>query len=793
MIGSRLGHYRIVGAIGAGGMGEVWEARDERLGRTVALKLLPAARTADDAARARLLEEARTASALNHPNICTIHEVGEAGGLAYIAMERVSGRPLTALVATGALAAEDVVRIGREIADALAHAHEHGVIHRDLKCANVMITAEGRAKVLDFGIAKRIDGAGRGPGSPDPNRTPTGVLVGTPFATAPEALRGEPADARSDLWSLGVLLYELASGEPPFRAKTEIELAAAVLHEAPAPLPARVPAALAALILRLLAKDPTQRYQSGGEVRAALETLAHGAPAGGSQPRHPPGVPARVWLGLALLVAASGALWMLNPFDWRGAVRHGVGGGRIRALAVLPLDDFSKDPEQEYFADGMTEAIITQLAQIQALKVSSRTSAMAYKGARKPLRRIAEELGVDAVVEGSVARAGDRVRVTAQLIEAATDKHLWAASYDRETKDVLVLQDEVARDIAREIRVQLTPAERARFAAHRAVNPEAYDLYLKGRYHLHRVTREDMMLAIELFRRAAALDPGDARPLSGIADAYTLLAGVLTAMPGAEAWPRVREHAERALALDPELAEAHASMGAGLWLGDWDWAGAEREFRRSIELNPGYAPAREALGLMLVSGGRTEEGLVETRRSCTLDPLSLLTGTNAMYAYYYARRWDDLLAQGERVMRIEPGFPRAAGILRHMHEWRGDLRAALSYYERSQGPDTLGRLPVSRVRAAFERSGARGYWEAERESARLRGLERTYPMWAAVPEAQLGRRDEAFRLLDLGLAGHESNMAFVRVEPLLDPLRDDPRFGALLARMGLARQGGGAK
>jgi len=446
---------------------------------------------------------------------------------------------------------------------------------------------------------------------------------------------------------------------------------------------------------------------------------------------------------------------------------------------------YSKDPEQDYFADGVTEALITRLAQVQALRVISRTSAMAYKGARKPLRQIAGELGVDAVVEGSVMRSGDRVRITAQLIASATDEHLWADQYDRELKDVLALQDEVAGDIVRQIRVRLSPVERSRLSSHRAVNPEAYELYLRGRFHLHRLGREDLLRAVDLFREACALDSTDARPYSGSADAYTLLTSVVGAIPPREGWPRVREFARKALARDPDLAEAHTSMGAMLWLGDWNWAGAERELRRALELNPGYAVAREALGLLLVAEGRTDEGLAAIRRASALDPLSLLTGSNALYAYYYTRRWDDAIAEAERLLRIEPRFSRAHTVLRHLYEAKGDYAAALRHHEQRLVLEGHGGEMIGRLRAGFARGGTRGYWEVERALAREQGHDETYPLWAAAPEAQLGHRDEALRLIARAIEVRQTDVVFVGSEPLFDSLRGDPRFAAILKSVGL--------
>ncbi|TMQ64185.1 MAG: hypothetical protein E6K78_09645 [Candidatus Eisenbacteria bacterium] len=630
MIGHTFAHYRIEEEIGAGGMGLLYRAHDLTLGRDVALKVLAPAVQADEAARSRLVREAQTASALSHPYICTVFEVGQADGRVYIAMELVAGRSLQQMLSDGPLDPASAIRYGGQVAEALAHAHERGVIHRDLKSANVMITPEGRAKVLDFGLARRtapaVAAGTAAAGSiaatlESPVRlTAEGMLMGTPYAIAPELLRGAEADARSDVWALGVLLHEVVSGRAPFAGETVFELSAAILHQPPSALPHQVSPGLASVIGRCLAKEPSQRYQRASEVHAALEAL-------GSSDRLPSPVevgakpsPGRFRAGRALVVGA--ALWSLGigalALDLGGLRTRWVGGARsprIRSLAVLPLANLSKEADQEYFAEGTTEALTTALAQIGALRVISRTSAMRYKDTRRSIGEIARDLGVDAVIEGSVARAGDRVRITAQLIEAATDRHLWAQSYERELKDMLAVEDDVARDVARRVQVQIAPATLSRMQTHRPVNPEVYDLYLKGRFHQNRATLEELNLAIKLYEQAMTLDPDDPRPHSGIADAYTLLTEVLNVVPGSEGWPRVREQAKKALVLDPSLADAHASMGAVYFLADLKWGDAEREFRRAIELNPNYSIAHDALGVLLVARGRLDEGLKDRDES----------------------------------------------------------------------------------------------------------------------------------------------------------------------------------
>ena len=554
MIGRTISHYRIIEKIGAGGMGEVWKARDTQLDRDVALKVLPTGTLGDETARARLVREARLASKLNHPHICTIHEVGESGGQAYIAMELVEGQSLSARLSGGALPIEQILRFGLQLADALTHAHERGIIHRDLKSANVVITPEGRAKVLDFGLAKRLRGETLEEATTwtQDSLTGPGAVVGTLAYMAPEQLRGQSADARSDIWALGVMLYEMASGARPFQGKTGFELSSAILNQAPLPLPpgpgGAPPAWLRSVIERCLEKDPAQRYQRSDEVRAALEAVQAGATLK-AWLVWKYALSRRRWLMLAgVLVALLAALAMLDV----GGVRHrllgGAAGPKYRSLAVLPVANLSGDPGQEYFTDGMTDALITDLSKIGALKVISRTSVMQYKGAKKPLPQIARDLRVDTVLEASVVREDGHVRVTAQLIEAATDQHLWAETYEREMTSILALQNEVARAVARTIKVQLRPQEETRLAGARTVNPATYEAYLRGMFHLNKSTPEGLQKGMAYLHEAVEKDPADPLAYAGLALGYIEIAH--GADPTEDALQRAKAAAGTALKLD---------------------------------------------------------------------------------------------------------------------------------------------------------------------------------------------------------------------------------------------------
>ncbi|MCJ7485843.1 MAG: serine/threonine-protein kinase, partial [Candidatus Aminicenantes bacterium] len=559
LTGRNLSHYQIIDKLGEGGMGEVWKARDTQLDRHIALKVLRAGSPEESTARARLLREARTASKLNHPHICTIYEVGESDGQAYIAMEMVEGQTLSARLAAGTLPVGQVLSFGIQLADALDHAHNRGVIHRDFKSANIVITPEERVKVLDFGLAKRFSPM---TGEETVTRTQEsltspGAVVGTLAYMAPEQLRGETADARSDIWSLGVVLYEMASGVRPFQGKTNYELSSSILHGSPPSLQertgGRMIAALRAVVERCLEKDPERRYQSSREVGAALEAVQGGAAS-------------RAWLvGRRMLsrhrwpavgAALATALALVAVLDI-GSVRSRLAGGGVRpkyrSLAVLPLANLTGDPEQQYFVDGITATLINGVAQIGALRVISRTSVMHYKGTNKRLGEIAAELNVDAVLEGSAQRVGDNLRVMLQLVDAATDQHLWADNRDCEITDVLWVQSDVVQAIAREVNIRLTPEQQTRLSSPRKVNPEVYEAYLRGMFYLTQYTEENLDRGLKYLHQAVEIDPAEPLAYAGLAEGYVTIGH--SPSPPPEAFPRAKAAAERALALDPSTVE----------------------------------------------------------------------------------------------------------------------------------------------------------------------------------------------------------------------------------------------
>ena len=785
MIGTTVGRYRIESVLGAGGMGVVYRGYDTELGRPVAIKVLASDGNQDT--RRRLLREARSASALNHPHICTVHEVGEAEGRAFLVMELVDGRVLRDMIPAQGLPTDTVIRYGSQIAAALAHAHDHGVIHRDLKTANVVVTETGRAKVLDFGIARRTSGSADSDTESQSSVAGSGAAIGTLAYMAPELLQGATADARSDVWALGVVLYEMATGRPPFQAATPFELVSAILRDPVPRPPACVPAGLASVILRCLAREPGRRYQRASEVESALEPLAGsaGAEAVGSMVERRS--PARRWVltsaGVAL--AAFALLFGRNVTAVRNLLGASVGASSVRALAVLPLNNLSGDPRQDYFADGMTESLISSLAQIRALKVISRTSAMRYKGTSKSLPEIARELNVDGIIEGSVQYADGRVRVTAQLIHAATDTHLWAREYDRNAADVLKLQSEVARAIADEIRIQLTPQEQSTLARTRSIDPAAYEAYLRGLYEYWRFNESDLKQAIGHFERASQIEPQYAAAYAALSDAWNER-GVWGALPFPETNAPQRAAARKALELDDRLSAAHTSWGNVKATRDWDWASAEAEYRRAIELDPGNLQARHLYAVLLMALGRHADAVAEMEHAEAIDPMSSAIQSTFGRVLYRARRYDDAVPHLQRAIDLDPRNFGAYGRLCDVYEQQDRLEEAISMCQQAdqlrQGSMAVRYSPA--LARLFARSGRRREALAMMETIGREPQAVTRATEIASAYAAFGDRDQAFAWLNRGVDARVL-MIFVKTEPKLDRLHDDPRWALLLRRLNL--------
>jgi TolB-like protein/tetratricopeptide (TPR) repeat protein len=786
---TKLGPYEIVVQIGAGGMGEVYKATDTRVDRTVALKVLPEEFFEDDDRIARFEREARALASLNHPAIATLYAFEELSGRHLLVMELVEGEGLDRRVSRGPLPLGESCSIARQIAEALLAAHEKGIVHRDLKPANVKVTPDGKVKLLDFGLARMIEPVARGQETSAPTatrHTEAGAVLGTVDYMSPEQLQGLALDQRSDIFSYGATFYEMLSGRKPFRRETASETIAAILRDEPASLPGTaksIPPAIDRLVRRCLAKSPERRFQSSRDLLAALDDASGGDARPPAARFHRRQLARRaIAIGGAALVAVVLAL----AADVGGLRTRLLGGsppGRIGSIAVLPFETLSHDPEQDYFADGVTEMLITDLAQIHALRVISRTSAMQYKTTKKPLPVIGRELNVDAVLEGAVQKAGDRIRITAQLVRAATDQNLWAKSYERDIRDVLALQGEVAEAVADEVRVVVTSEERARLTRPRPVDPEVQELYLKGRYHLNRGTEEEIDEAIVDFHRALAKDPRFALAYGGLTTSYLWLSDVYR--PPSEVMPKAKEAAEKAVSLDDALGEAHASLGMVRLYWGWDWAGSERELKRAIEISPNDSSAHEWLGDLYVVLGRFDQSLSEGRRAQQLDPLSLQVNFEAGWNNFMARRFDLAAADFRKAVEIEPRYGWAHAGLAMTSVQKGQCTEAIA--EAAKGPvvdDSPLVLAVSGgvYAACGEKEKAKAVLSRLGEITKTRFV---CPYEIALIPLGLGERDEAFRYLEEGCRVRSTCMPFLRVDPRYDAIRSDPRYAALVKRIGL--------
>jgi serine/threonine-protein kinase len=781
--GVRIGDYEIVGSIGSGGMGEVYHAKDLKLERDVALKVLKEERASDPDRIKRFEKEARAASALNHPNIVTIHDIGMHRSAPYVVMELLEGRTLREILTDGPLATEELLGFATQTADGLAKAHSAGIVHRDLKPENLMVTEDGFVKILDFGLAKLMpEPAATESEAPTATKweTAPGVAMGTVGYMSPEQASGRGVDHRSDQFAFGLILYEMATGHRAFHRETAAQTLAAIIDEEPesiSKINPEVPERLQAIVKRCLAKDPKDRYDSTGDLAKDLKS--------GLEPQFIKYPTRRVAVAAALAAILALAVG-LNLERLRDRFFGVSPSHPIESLAVLPLENLSGDPEQEYFVDGMTDELIAQLAQIRALKVISRTSVMQYKSAKKPLPEIAQELDVDAIVEGTVRRSEGRVRITAQLIEASTDRNLWARSYERDLNDILSLQSEVAGAIVEEIQVNLTPQEKKRLAPGPPVDATAYETYLRGRYHLNRRTEADFWKAIDYFEHATGIAPNYPPAYAGIADAFVLL-NAYGSVSLSAALPRAKKAASRALEIDEETAEAHTSLAHAKYL-EWDWPGSERSYRRAIEINPGYAQARQWYGILLSTLSRRDEAIAETRRALELDPLSLIVNRALGQRLLEARRYDESIEVATRTLEMDPRFLPALLTLGHAYLQKGKHDEAIETFEKLleySGDVTWGDAPT--IGYAYAMAGRRE--DARRISRQLRELSETKhiaPTNIAAIYMALGDKDEAFRLLEAAIEDRTgSRLQRLNVHPCWDPLRSDPRFQNLLRRMNL--------